>query len=68
MPDDGHLVDLLNEWTPDARHRQRILVIRPRACSAGDRTAAKAYAAAFSSPRLSEATASSSVCTSPKME
>lgn len=29
MPDDGHLVDLLNEWTPDARHRQHILVDTP---------------------------------------
>ena len=29
MPDDGHLVDLFNEWTPDARHRQRILVDTP---------------------------------------
>ena len=29
MPDDGHLVDLLNKWTPDARHRQRILVDTP---------------------------------------
>lgn len=25
MPDDGHLVDLFNAWTPDARHRRRIL-------------------------------------------
>ena len=31
MPDDGHLVDLFNAWTPDARHRQRILVICWRA-------------------------------------
>ena len=29
MPDDGHLVDLFNEWTPDARHRRRILVDTP---------------------------------------
>ena len=29
MPDDGHLVDLFNAWTPDARHRRRILVDTP---------------------------------------
>ena len=29
MPDDGHLVELFNAWTPDARHRQRILVDTP---------------------------------------
>jgi 2-pyrone-4,6-dicarboxylate lactonase len=29
MPDDGHLVDLFDAWTPDARHRQRILVDTP---------------------------------------
>jgi 2-pyrone-4,6-dicarboxylate lactonase len=29
MPDDGHLVDLFHEWTPDRRHRQLILVDTP---------------------------------------
>jgi 2-pyrone-4,6-dicarboxylate lactonase len=29
MPDDGHLVDLFNAWTPDPRHRERILVDTP---------------------------------------
>jgi predicted TIM-barrel fold metal-dependent hydrolase len=29
MPDDGHLVDLLMEWTPDARQRELILVETP---------------------------------------
>ena len=29
MPDDGHLVDLFHAWTPDARHRQLILVETP---------------------------------------
>jgi predicted TIM-barrel fold metal-dependent hydrolase len=29
MPDDGHLVDLFNAWTPDARQRRRILVDTP---------------------------------------
>jgi 2-pyrone-4,6-dicarboxylate lactonase len=29
MPDDGHLVDLFNAWTPDPRHRQLILVDTP---------------------------------------
>ena len=30
MPDDGHLVDLFTEWTPDVRHRRLILVDTPR--------------------------------------
>lgn len=29
MPDDGHLVDLFTEWTPDANLRRRILVDNP---------------------------------------
>jgi predicted TIM-barrel fold metal-dependent hydrolase len=29
MPDDGHLVDLFMDWTPDAQMRQRILVETP---------------------------------------
>lgn len=29
MPDDGHLLDLFNAWTPDATTRQRILVENP---------------------------------------
>ena len=29
MPDDGHLVDLFRQWTPDPRHRRRILVDTP---------------------------------------
>jgi predicted TIM-barrel fold metal-dependent hydrolase len=29
MPDDGHLVDLLQRWTPEAADRQRILVENP---------------------------------------
>jgi 2-pyrone-4,6-dicarboxylate lactonase len=29
MPDDGHLVDLFMQWTPDARQRQMILVETP---------------------------------------
>ena len=29
MPDDGHLVDLLMDWTPDLRLRRRILVETP---------------------------------------
>lgn len=29
MPDDGHLVDLFQAWTPDARHRKLILVDTP---------------------------------------
>jgi 2-pyrone-4,6-dicarboxylate lactonase len=29
MPDDGQLVDLFQQWTPDARHRQVILVDTP---------------------------------------
>jgi 2-pyrone-4,6-dicarboxylate lactonase len=29
MPDDGHLVDLFHRWTPDAVHRQLILVDTP---------------------------------------
>jgi predicted TIM-barrel fold metal-dependent hydrolase len=29
MPDDGHLLDLFFDWTPDARQRQRILVDTP---------------------------------------
>jgi 2-pyrone-4,6-dicarboxylate lactonase len=29
MPDDGHLVDLLMDWTPDTRTRRRILVETP---------------------------------------
>jgi predicted TIM-barrel fold metal-dependent hydrolase len=28
MPDDGHLLDLFDEWTPDG-HRRRILVDTP---------------------------------------
>jgi predicted TIM-barrel fold metal-dependent hydrolase len=30
MPDDGHLVDLFTEWTPDVRHRRLILVDTPQ--------------------------------------
>ncbi|MCL6567251.1 MAG: amidohydrolase family protein, partial [Acidobacteriia bacterium] len=29
MPDTGHLLDLFNEWTPDARVREKILVENP---------------------------------------
>jgi predicted TIM-barrel fold metal-dependent hydrolase len=29
MPDDGHLVDLFQQWTPQAADRQRILVENP---------------------------------------
>lgn len=29
MPEDGHLLDLFNAWTPDARLRQKILVENP---------------------------------------
>jgi predicted TIM-barrel fold metal-dependent hydrolase len=29
MPDDGHLLDLLFDWTPDAETRRRILVDTP---------------------------------------
>lgn len=29
MPDDGHLLDLFNAWTPDAELRRRILVDNP---------------------------------------
>jgi 2-pyrone-4,6-dicarboxylate lactonase len=29
MPDDGHLLDLLHDWTPDAQTRRRILVETP---------------------------------------
>lgn len=29
MPDDGHLVDLFNDWTPDADVRRKILVETP---------------------------------------
>jgi predicted TIM-barrel fold metal-dependent hydrolase len=29
MPDDGHLVDLFNRWTPDAALRKKILVENP---------------------------------------
>ena len=29
MPDDGHLLDLFNAWTPDAAMRTRILVSNP---------------------------------------
>jgi 2-pyrone-4,6-dicarboxylate lactonase len=29
MPDDGHLLDLLHDWTPDAETRRRILVETP---------------------------------------
>ena len=29
MPDDGHLLDLFNEWTPDAAVRRKILVDNP---------------------------------------
>jgi len=29
MPDDGHLLDLLFDWTPDAATRRRILVETP---------------------------------------
>jgi 2-pyrone-4,6-dicarboxylate lactonase len=29
MPDDGHLLDLLHDWTPDATTRQRILIDTP---------------------------------------
>jgi 2-pyrone-4,6-dicarboxylate lactonase len=30
MPDDGHLLDLFHDWTPDLAVRQRILVDTPR--------------------------------------
>ena len=30
MPDDGHLLDLFNAWTPDAETRRRILVETPK--------------------------------------
>jgi 2-pyrone-4,6-dicarboxylate lactonase len=30
MPDVGHLLDLMFEWTPDAEIRRRILVGNPR--------------------------------------
>jgi 2-pyrone-4,6-dicarboxylate lactonase len=29
MPDDGHLLDLFHDWTPDAAMRRRILVDTP---------------------------------------
>jgi predicted TIM-barrel fold metal-dependent hydrolase len=29
MPDDGHLLDLFNTWTPDAGVRKKILVENP---------------------------------------
>lgn len=29
MPDDGHLLDLFNAWTPDAATREKILVTNP---------------------------------------
>ena len=29
MPDDGHLVDLFHDWTPDEATRRRILVDTP---------------------------------------
>lgn len=29
MPDDGHLLDLFHDWTPDAATRRRILVDTP---------------------------------------
>jgi predicted TIM-barrel fold metal-dependent hydrolase len=29
MPDDGHLLDLFMDWTPDATTRRRILVETP---------------------------------------
>jgi predicted TIM-barrel fold metal-dependent hydrolase len=29
MPDDGHLLDLFNAWTPDAALRKKILVENP---------------------------------------
>ena len=29
MPDDGHLLDLFNQWTPDAALRKKILVDNP---------------------------------------
>lgn len=29
MPDDGHLLDLFNKWTPDAALRKKILVENP---------------------------------------
>jgi predicted TIM-barrel fold metal-dependent hydrolase len=29
MPEDGHLLDLFNEWTPDVRLRKKILVDNP---------------------------------------
>jgi 2-pyrone-4,6-dicarboxylate lactonase len=29
MPDVGHLLDLFQEWTPDAAIRRRILVANP---------------------------------------
>ena len=30
MPDDGHLLDLFNRWTPDRRTREKILVQNPQ--------------------------------------
>lgn len=30
MPDDGHLLDLFNQWTPDAALRRKILVENPQ--------------------------------------
>jgi len=30
MPDDGHLLDLFHDWTPDAQTRRRILVDTPK--------------------------------------
>jgi predicted TIM-barrel fold metal-dependent hydrolase len=29
MPDTGHLLDLFNAWTPDAKLRRKILVENP---------------------------------------
>lgn len=29
MPDDGHLVDLFNRWTPDPKDKIRILIDTP---------------------------------------
>jgi len=29
MPDTGHLLDLFNAWTPDAKLREKILVANP---------------------------------------